>query len=185
MRCFSTRAMKSAGVYRASADLAKWGFAEMKFSGWQWRFVKLQRPPPEIRIFLPARSARSRTATRRPRLPASIAQRSPAAPAPSTTASNLWTALWGNGASRSSPVIITSLTGPKPAHIAIKLSPGSPRVRRRAIQFHKVCYDADRFCRLDIPASPCDSEDVNSFADGIVPGNTNFEVRSAGPDCSD
>jgi hypothetical protein len=26
--------------------------------------VKLQRPPPEIRIFLPARSARSRTATR-------------------------------------------------------------------------------------------------------------------------
>src|SRR6266851_10062888 len=91
MRCFSTRAMKSVGVYRASADLAKCGFAEIKFSGWQFRLVKLQRPPPEIRIFLPARSARSRTATRRPRLPASIAHISPAAPAPRITASNLWT----------------------------------------------------------------------------------------------
>src|SRR6266478_933781 len=157
----------------------------MKFSGRQCRLVKLQRPPPEIRIFLPARSERSRTATWRPRLPASIAQKSPAAHAPSTTASNLWTAVWGNGASRSSPVIITSLTGPKPAHIAIKSSPGSPRVRRRAIQFHKVCYDADRFCRLDFPAGPCDSENVDSFADGIAPGDPNFEVRSAGPDCSD
>src|SRR5467141_1958012 len=185
MRCFSTRAMKSAGAYRARADLAKCGFAEMKFSGWQWRFVKLHRPPPEIRIFLPARSARSRTAMRRSRLPASIAQRSPAAPAPRTTASNLWTAEWGNGASRSSPVIITSLTGPKPAHIAIKSSPDSPRVRRRAIQFHKVCYDADRFCRLDFPAGPCDSEHVNSIAEEIALGNPNFEVRSAGPDCSD
>src|SRR6266849_5916858 len=82
MRCFSTRAMKSAGVYRASADLAKCGFAEIKFSGWQFRLVKLQRPPPEISIFLPTRSARSSTATRRPRLPASIAHISPAAPAP-------------------------------------------------------------------------------------------------------
>src|ERR1700758_3405098 len=44
--------------------------------------VKLQRPPPEMRIFLPMRSACSRTATRRPRLPASMAQKRPAAPAP-------------------------------------------------------------------------------------------------------
>src|SRR5260370_7023182 len=51
--------------------------------------VKLQRPPPEIRIFLPTRSACSSTGTRRPRLPAWIAQRSPAAPPPRTTASNL------------------------------------------------------------------------------------------------
>src|SRR5229473_2254547 len=51
--------------------------------------VKLQRPPPEIRIFFPIRSACSCTATRRPRLPASIAQRSPAAPPPSTRASKL------------------------------------------------------------------------------------------------
>src|SRR5712671_3525949 len=50
--------------------------------------VKLHRPPPEIRIFLPARSARSSTATRRPRFPASAAQNSPAAPAPKTTTSN-------------------------------------------------------------------------------------------------
>jgi hypothetical protein len=33
MRCFSTSATKSAGVNRASADLAKWGLAERKFSG--------------------------------------------------------------------------------------------------------------------------------------------------------
>src|SRR6202158_428270 len=94
MPCFSTRAMKSAGVYRAKADLAKCGLAERKCSGWQNKFVKLQRPPPEIRIFLPARSERSRTATRRPRLPASIAHISPAAPAPRITASNLWTIVW-------------------------------------------------------------------------------------------
>src|SRR5579862_482118 len=87
MACFSTRAMKSAGVYRASADFAKCGFAEMKFSGEQWIFVKLQRPPPEIRIFFPARSARSSSATRRPRLPASMAHISPAAPAPRIKAS--------------------------------------------------------------------------------------------------
>src|ERR1700722_1425452 len=51
--------------------------------------VKLQRPPPEIRIFLPARLARSITATLRPRLPASAAHISPAAPAPRTRTSNL------------------------------------------------------------------------------------------------
>src|ERR1700746_3290272 len=49
--------------------------------------VKLQRPPPEIRIFFPTRSARSSTATRRPRLPASAGQKRPAAPAPRTTTS--------------------------------------------------------------------------------------------------
>src|SRR5437868_6634642 len=80
--------MKSVGVNRANADFAKCGFAEMKFSELQWMFVKLQRPPPEIRIFLPARSALSSTATRRPRLPASAAQSRPAAPAPRTMASN-------------------------------------------------------------------------------------------------
>jgi len=44
--------------------------------------VKLQRPPPETRTFFPRRSARSRTATRRPRLPASMAHINPAAPPP-------------------------------------------------------------------------------------------------------
>src|SRR5712664_1295623 len=52
--------------------------------------VKLQRPPPEIRIFLPMCSACSSTATCRPRLPASMAQKSPAAPPPRMTTSNLW-----------------------------------------------------------------------------------------------
>src|SRR5271154_3486009 len=54
----------------------------MKLSGRQCRLVKLQRPPPEIRIFLPQRSACSSTATRRPRLPASMAHMRPAAPPP-------------------------------------------------------------------------------------------------------
>src|SRR5215469_12293818 len=80
--------MKSAGVKRARADLAKCGLAERKFSGPECTLVKLQRPPPEIRIFLPGRSERSITPTRRPRLPAVAAQNRPAAPAPRTRTSN-------------------------------------------------------------------------------------------------
>lgn len=80
--------MKSAGVYVASDDFAKCGLAEIKFSGWQCRLVKLQRPPPEIRIFFPMRPARSRTTTCRPCFPASIAHISPAAPPPRMTTSN-------------------------------------------------------------------------------------------------
>src|SRR6266545_4025569 len=49
--------------------------------------VKLQRPAPEIAIFLPVRSACSSTTTLRPRFPASIAQKRPAAPPPITTTS--------------------------------------------------------------------------------------------------
>lgn len=49
--------------------------------------VKLQRPPPEIKIFFPGRSACSNRATRRPRLPASAAHINPAAPAPKMTTS--------------------------------------------------------------------------------------------------
>src|ERR1700687_3250569 len=52
--------------------------------------VKLQRPPPEMRIFLPNRVACSTTATRRPRLPASIAHISPAAPPPRIKTSKEW-----------------------------------------------------------------------------------------------
>src|SRR5690349_23480086 len=44
--------------------------------------VKLHRPPPEIRIFLPVRAARSSTTTRLPRFPASMAHIRPAAPPP-------------------------------------------------------------------------------------------------------
>src|SRR6266851_7495506 len=52
--------------------------------------VKLQRPPPEMRIFLPNRVACSMTPTRRPRLPASIAHIRPAAPPPRIKTSNEW-----------------------------------------------------------------------------------------------
>src|ERR1017187_7781696 len=81
--------MKSAGVYQASADLQKCGFSDRKLSGLQCRLVKLQRPPPEMRIFLPMRSACSSTATRRPRLPASMAHIRPAAPPPRTITSKV------------------------------------------------------------------------------------------------
>src|SRR6266852_1411997 len=80
----------------------------MKFSGGQSRLVKLQRPPPEIKIFLPGRSARSRTATRRPRFPASIAHIKPAAPAPKTMASNLWTRAVNDVRPNERPPIIAS-----------------------------------------------------------------------------
>src|SRR5262249_33173997 len=80
--------MKCFGVYRARGDFAKCGLAEMKFAAVQWRFVKLQRPPPAIRIFLPTFPPRSSTPTRRPRFPASIAHISPAAPAPKISTSN-------------------------------------------------------------------------------------------------
>src|ERR1700674_3767200 len=88
MPCFSTSEIKSAGVYRASADLQKCGLADRKLSGFVKTLVKLQRPPPEMAIFFPTRSECSSTKTRRPRLPASIAQKRPAAPAPITMTSH-------------------------------------------------------------------------------------------------
>src|SRR6185503_14286967 len=50
-------------------------------------FVKLQRPPPEMAIFLPILSECSITRTLRLRFPASIAQNNPAAPPPITITS--------------------------------------------------------------------------------------------------
>src|SRR3954452_15607335 len=50
--------------------------------------VKLQRPPPEMRILRPGWALCSRRATRRPRCPATAAHISPAAPAPNTITSN-------------------------------------------------------------------------------------------------
>ncbi len=79
--------MTSLGPYRRSAEMQNRGFCEMKFSGAVWMLVKLQRPPPEMRIFSPAALACSMTSTRRPRLPASMAHIMPAAPAPITTTS--------------------------------------------------------------------------------------------------
>src|ERR1700712_418679 len=49
--------------------------------------VKLQRPPPDIRIFLPALLERSITSTWRPRAAAVRAHIRPAAPAPMITTS--------------------------------------------------------------------------------------------------
>jgi hypothetical protein len=51
MRWRSTIAMKSRGVYRSRAERAKCGLPEIKLLGPTSRLVKLQRPPPEIRIF--------------------------------------------------------------------------------------------------------------------------------------
>ena len=62
--------------------MQKSGLAERKHSGSIFRLVKLQRPPPDIRIFLPTLFARSSTNTRRPRFPAVIAHINPAAPPP-------------------------------------------------------------------------------------------------------
>ena len=50
--------------------------------------VKLQRPPPEMRILRPGWPPCSSSATRRPRWPAVAAHMRPAAPAPRTTTSN-------------------------------------------------------------------------------------------------
>ncbi len=56
----------------------------------QSRFVKLQRPPPEIRILAPALSVCSSSRTLRPRWPAVSAHIRPAAPAPMTITSAFW-----------------------------------------------------------------------------------------------
>src|SRR5690606_12841011 len=79
--------MKSRGVYAASAERQKCGFAEMKLAGETPVFVKLQRPPPEIRIFSARRLAWSTRTTRKPRCPATAAAIMPAAPAPMTARS--------------------------------------------------------------------------------------------------
>src|SRR3712207_796815 len=87
--CRLTSSMKSHGVYRASADLQKcgFGFCEKKFAGSVHMFVKLQRPPPDMRIFLPGLFELSTSSTRRPREAAVSAHIRPAAPAPMITTS--------------------------------------------------------------------------------------------------
>src|SRR6266498_3692481 len=84
---FSIRAMKSPAVKRASAERQKSGFCDRKFAGPASRLVKLQRPPPEMRIRSPIFATCSISRTRRPRRPASAAHIMPAAPAPTTTTS--------------------------------------------------------------------------------------------------
>src|SRR3954447_3698877 len=89
--------MKSHGVYRASADLQKCGLREAKFAGSAYMLVKLQRPPPDMRIFLPGLLERSMSSTRRPRSAAVRAHISPAAPAPTITTSLVRTGCTGAG----------------------------------------------------------------------------------------
>jgi hypothetical protein len=60
----------------------------MKFSGDVFTFVKLHRPPPEIRIFSPMLALCSSNTTDRPRFPASMAHIRPAAPAPTIMTSD-------------------------------------------------------------------------------------------------
>src|ERR1700759_1420858 len=79
--------MKAHGVERARADLQKCGLCEEKLAGSVYRLVKLHRPPPDMRIFLPALLERSISSTRRPRPAAVRAHISPAAPAPMITTS--------------------------------------------------------------------------------------------------
>jgi len=67
---------------------AKWGFAERKFSGSTDKLVKLQRPPPDIKIFLPILLLLSSTSTFRPRCPAVNAHIRPEAPPPTIITSN-------------------------------------------------------------------------------------------------
>ncbi|MNN21958.1 hypothetical protein D3C81_1352970 [compost metagenome] len=95
-RVFSCQAMpwrstilrKSCWVNRFSADRAKRGFSLRKLAPLVPRLVKLQRPPPEMRIFSPGARAWSITRTRRPRLPASMAHIMPAAPTPTIRTSS-------------------------------------------------------------------------------------------------
>src|SRR6476659_4265775 len=87
MPCRVIIAMKSYGVYRARADLQKCGFCEKKLAGSVYVLVKLQRPPPDMRIFLPALFELSRSSTWRPRSAAVMAHIRPAAPAPMITTS--------------------------------------------------------------------------------------------------
>ena len=67
--------------------MQKCGFLDKKLAGEQPRLVKLQRPPPEIRIFGAGLFERSRRSTERPLCLAVIAYMKPAAPAPMMIAS--------------------------------------------------------------------------------------------------
>ena len=79
--------MKSHCVKRRRAETQKCGLSDKKRSGATPRLVKLQRPPPDIRILAPALSVCSRSKTFRPRCPAVSAHIRPAAPAPRMMAS--------------------------------------------------------------------------------------------------
>src|SRR3546814_9241253 len=81
--------MECRWVWLCSAETQKRGFCDRKFGGEQCRLVKLQRPPPEMRIFSAGLADFSSSRTERPRRPASIAAIRPAAPATRMTTSKL------------------------------------------------------------------------------------------------
>jgi hypothetical protein len=61
---FFDEANEVGGSIAGERRLGEVGIGRKKIFGVVWRLVKLQRPPPEIRIFLPIRSARSSTRRR-------------------------------------------------------------------------------------------------------------------------
>src|SRR3970040_2751098 len=90
--------------------MQKCGLADRKRDGSICRLVKLQRPPPDSRIFLPSLLARSITSTWGPRWPAVNALIKPAAPPPITMTSksfkispSLYGSLCRNGGNDSAP----------------------------------------------------------------------------------
>jgi len=74
-------------ILRDSALRQKCGFCDRKLAGPAPMLVKLQRPPPEMRIFSASRVAWSSSTTRLPRWAATAAHIMPAAPAPITATS--------------------------------------------------------------------------------------------------
>src|SRR5688572_11051037 len=125
--------------------MAKRGFADRKRSGRVWMLVKLQRPPPEIRIFSPGAAAWSRTSTWRPRLPASIAAIMPAAPAPMMTTSKWATAPGGFNAEKPTALV----EAPDSAHGELRGAEG--RCRGAAAE----CADAEILRPYGILAPQC------------------------------
>ena len=83
----SDEVMRRIAAERRNAEM-RVGREELRGCG--GRLVKLQRPPPEMRIFSPGFFAWSTTRTLRPRLPAMAAHIMPAAPAPITMTSHLF-----------------------------------------------------------------------------------------------
>ena len=124
--------------------------AQTKVSTGQRRLVKLQGPPPEMRFCFPRRSARSRTATRRPRLPASMAHISPAAPPPRIRASNVWTKGFANLPALD--VIEQSHKAKIHVQLLMAVKQSEPGVVRREINFY-ILISADHHNIFHHPGS--------------------------------
>src|SRR5436190_22509390 len=98
-------------------------------------FVKLQRPPPEMRIFSPGDGMRSSTTTERPRYPASMAHINPGAPAPTivTSAFDIRQASYSNPKNKEARmpgmhVIDYEIFGDDMQFVEVELDPGEAAV---------------------------------------------------------